>query len=234
MTILDQDGQPTGPAIRVALGIPSGDMVHMGFAFDLAQMVGATIAARQDIDIRLVSVQGTLIPKSRQDLVRMSLKGGCTHILFLDSDMRFPRNTLLRLLSHGQPIVAANYVTRRHDCQPITFRNDTDPTDRVYTEPSDTGLEPVASTGMGVMLVDLDVFRALEEPWFSLAWVEASQSYQGEDVWFCLKARELGLQILIDHDLTHEVKHIGSYEYTMADALVARDLAADAGAKASE
>lgn len=230
MAIFDQDGNVVvnaAPDLRVCVAIPSGDQVAAGFAFDLAQLCGATVGARRDIDIRLAHVQGTIIHRSRRDLVRMGLNGGCTHILFLDSDMRFPRNTLVRLLSHGRPIVAANYSQRRQPCLPVSFDGSGDAKVRVYTELDSTGLEEVDSTGFGVMLIDLDVFRQLPEPWFSFEWREDGAMI-GEDVYFSRKVREhLGIPTLIDHDLSHQVKHIGVHEYGMADALVARDLAAE-------
>lgn len=228
MAILDQDGKPVTPEkpkIRVCVAIPSGDQVAAGFMYDLATLTGATMAARRDIDLRLSHVQGTIIHTARRDLVRMALKGDCTHILFLDSDMRFPRGTLLRLLSHGVPIVGANYPTRRHPSRPVSFVSDKSDKDRVYTELESTGLQEVDSTGFGVMLIDMDVFRNLPEPWFSFEW-RTPQHMVGEDVYFSRKVRaELGLPTLIDHDLSKQVKHIGIHEYTMTDALVARDMA---------
>jgi hypothetical protein len=35
----------------------------------------------------------------------------------------------------------------------------------------------------------------------------------GEDVFFCKKARELGHKIYIDHDVSHEIGHIGTFEF---------------------
>jgi hypothetical protein len=236
--IVDQDGTQYGttdeaPKMRVAVAVPSGDLVPMGFAFDLAQMVGATIAARPDIDIRLTNVQGTTIHASRKSLVEMAIKNDCTHILFIDSDMRFPRHSLSRLLHHNLPIVAANYVTRRSPTLPVSFKDDSHTiSSRVYTEPGETGLEEIAATGLGMCLIDLDVFRAMEQPWFSFAWNE-NHDVIGEDVWFFRKARELGLPVMLDHGLSQSIKHVGIHLYEMSDALVQRELRAEAGEKAS-
>ena len=212
--------------IKVAVAIPSGDQVAIGFAFDLAQMIGSTVATRNDIDVRLTNIQSSVLHKSRRDLVRLALKHDCTHLLFLDSDMRFPRHTLLRLLSHGEPIVGVNYVTRRPPTLPVTFRNDDNPNDRVYTEVESTGLEEVASTGLGVCLFDLDLFRHLSEPWFDFVWEGDDLHLVGEDVYLFRKLRqELGAKVLIDHDLSKEVLHVGSHDYGLHDALAARELA---------
>jgi hypothetical protein len=35
----------------------------------------------------------------------------------------------------------------------------------------------------------------------------------GEDVFFCKKAQELGYKVSIDHDVSHEIGHIGTFEF---------------------
>jgi hypothetical protein len=215
------------PAIRVAIAIPAGDSVKTGFAFDLANLVGSTTATRTDIMLRLFTVSSSVLISSREKLVLTALREDCTHILFLDSDMRFPRNALLQLLARNEYIVGANYATRAYPVQPVTFRDDEDPTQRVHTEPDSTGLEEVASTGFGCILIDLDVFRAMSRPWFTFEWDVKSRHVVGEDVGFARKAREeLGAKVFIDHDLSQHVKHIGSWEFSLEHARELRDSAA--------
>lgn len=236
MSLVTQDGKPVyeKPPIRVLVGVPCHDLVAAPFAFDLASMCSATVVARKDIDLRLSTWQGTVIHAARRNLVKRALETDCTHILFLDSDMRFPRNTLVRLLSHGVPIVGANYSTRGTPSIPVSFRSSENSKDRVYTEPDSTGLEAVDGTGFGVMLIDMEVFRALPQPWFSFEWKTPSHMV-GEDLYFSRKARaELGLDTLIDHDLSKEVKHVGTHEYGIEDALASRELAAQADATPEE
>jgi len=157
----------------------------------------------------------------------MALKHDYNFILFLDSDMRFPRNTLLRLLARNEVIVGANYSTRANPVKPVTFRDDEDPDGRVYTEADSVGLEEVASVGFGCVLIDLDVFRALSRPWFNFEWDPKARNFTGEDVFFCRRARkELGQKVFIDHDLSHEIKHVGEWEYTLEHARELRDSAA--------
>jgi hypothetical protein len=202
--------------------------VATGFAFDLARLVGATTVHRPDVELRLYTVRGTILPKSRHELVLAALQAGMTHLLFLDSDMRFPKTALVRLLSHREPVVAVNYATRRQPVQPVSFSNDADASERVYTEPGATHLEAVASTGFGCMLIDLDVFRQLPAPWFQMGWVSGG-GYLGEDVYFCRKVREAGLRILIDHGLSQEIGHVGEWEYRHDHALATREQLVGAG-----
>jgi hypothetical protein len=79
-----------------------------------------------------------------------------------------------------------------------------------------TGLERVTSIGCGVMLVKRHVFEKIERPWF---WFENLKNHKllGEDVYFCVKAHDFGFETWVDHDLSNEIGHVGSYTYGWHD-----------------
>jgi len=108
----------------VSVCVPCRDVVDSGFAFDLARCVAAHTAATRD-RVLLFQNQGTLIVNQRQELAQASLDAGATHILFIDADMRFPKDAIFRLLQRDEDIVAANYSTRKLPLQPVAFRDDT-------------------------------------------------------------------------------------------------------------
>lgn len=218
----------------VVIAVPCGDDVKAGMAHDLAVMLGQTVFNRPDIQITLRMDKGTLLPSQRSTLVREALGTGATHILFLDSDMRFPPETMVGLLARKVPIVAANYVTRRFPIQPVAFKSLDDDvvsleSNRVWTEKDSTGLQSVGAIGMGVMLIDLDVFRYLEEPWFNIDWIardpegKKASGFRGEDMHFCDLARKAGIEVLVDHDLSQYVRHVGAWDYAHDHALTQRD-----------
>jgi hypothetical protein len=35
----------------------------------------------------------------------------------------------------------------------------------------------------------------------------------GEDIYFCIKAKDAGIDTYVDHDLSMEIGHIGNYTY---------------------
>ena len=203
----------------VSVCVPCRDVVDSGFAFDLARCVAAHTAATRD-RVLLFQNQGTLIVNQRQELAQASLDVGATHILFIDADMRFPKDAIFRLLQRYEAIVAVNYSTRKLPLQPVAFRDDTT-TERVYTEQDDTGLESVAAIGMGLMLIKAEVFQKMPKPWFFVPYQNGI--YTGEDIFFCRTAREFGFEVLLDHDLSKEVRHIGAFEFSNAHACGARE-----------
>ena len=194
--------------MKVGICVPCRDMVSSGFAFDLANLVGFTSSA----DLALITISGTLIVNQRTGLAQSSMDMGCTHVLFIDSDMRFPKDGLERLLAHDKDIVAANYCTRKFPMNPVAFSNDQN-SDRVFTNPDSTGLEPVAAIGMGFMLIKCEVFEKIAEPYFMIGYSQANKVYTGEDIYFCRKARSAGYEVLLDHDLSKEIGHTGEMDF---------------------
>jgi len=208
--------------------IPTRDFVNSGFSYDLARLVGFTVG-NTNHKVVLYTSSGTLLSAQRQDLAKSAIEAGCTHTLWLDSDMRFPKDTIVRLLQHDTGIVCANYAKRRFPTEPIAVRKNTTDEDaktiqRVYTEDHSTGLVDVDYCGMGVMLVKAEVYKTMEYPWFAIPWVPNAQDYMGEDVWFCRRAAENGTKTYIDQDLSKEVHHIGSFEFKHEHTLTCRDV----------
>lgn len=215
---------------RIGICVPTRDLVAADFTHCLVKMVGhfcTHFVGKEQAEIVELFDMGTLLPEMRNSLARHAIDMGCTHILWIDSDMTFPEDMIERLYAHGKPIVAAGYSQRKEPAKPVSSRNGV----WVYTEDDSTGLEKVDSIGMGAMLVETAVYENLAEPWHCLGWNEERQRVVGEDVYFCRKASAIGAETWMDHDLTKEIGHVGYRTYTYHDALNARPslLAAQSG-----
>jgi hypothetical protein len=212
----------------IGILVPTRDFVNSGFAFDLAKLVGYTVGTTHN-KVVIYTSSGTLLSAQRQDLARDAIDAGCTHTMWLDSDMRFPKDTIIRLLARDESIVCGNYAKRRFPTEPIAVKKRVDGDDvkfvnRVYTEDDSTGLVEVDYCGMGVMLVKTEVYKSMEYPWFAIPWVPAAEDYIGEDVWFCRRAAEKGHKTYIDQDLSKEIHHIGTFEYKHEHTIACRDM----------
>ena len=102
---------PSAPI--VAICIPSGDMVHADFAANLAALC-LDPGARTGV----INCKSSLVAVARNQCVAAALHINATHVLFLDSDMVFPLDTLKRLLKHEKDIVGALYSRRRPPFDP--------------------------------------------------------------------------------------------------------------------
>jgi hypothetical protein len=196
--------------VRVSICVPSRDTVHAAFAFDLAklvqhcQMIGTEVTPHFCI--------GTLIVNQRDQLAEMALEAGSTHILWLDSDMMFPPDTVQRLLAHGLPIVAGNYVTRQYPHKTVAYRELHDWCSYVIND-GKQDLIKVAAVGMGCMLVHTDVIKQMVRPRFQTMWIPDTQDHMGEDFYFCQQANRLDHDIWIDDALSRELQHLGTVSF---------------------
>lgn len=206
----------------VAILVPARDTVMTSFAYDMARAMSFHTATTDDRVILFTS-HGTLIASQRMELARQALEEKADYLLWLDSDMRFPKETIGHLILRDKPIVAANYATRRMPVKPVAMRDEGGKINRVYTSPESEGLEQVDYVGMGVMMTKREVFEKVEAPWFAIPYSTIGNHYIGEDVYFCKKAKEAGFEVLVDHDLSHHVKHIGTFEYSHEGALAVKE-----------
>ena len=211
---------------KVGICIPSRGEMEIGTAFDLAVMCGYDSKFRLG-DQALYTVAGTLIFDQRQKLAEAAINEGCDYILWIDADMRFPKDTLERLISLDKDIVGVNATTRTIPVK-ATAKNlvvDMEKKENQWLAVSSKGrqgIERVTAIGCGVMLVKREVFLKTPKPWF---WFEQipGDKLLGEDVYFCIKAHDAGFETWVDHDLSNLIGHVGSYTYGWKDIILEQD-----------
>jgi hypothetical protein len=216
--------------MKIMIAVPTHDSVPALFTYDLAQMMAFTAAnfvgPDQPIEsLGLTFATGTYVHSARNQLSQMAVESGADYVLWLDSDMRFPKETLARLLMHKQDIVGINYSTRGVPPSFVAIKS-IKPRARLETRPDSTGLETVDAIGFGGVLVRTAILAQLLESsktpifWFS---INEDGGMVGEDVYFCILAREAGYEIHVDHDLSQECAHIGQFEYRAVHPLAMQD-----------
>ncbi len=205
---------------KVAICIPSRGEMEIGTAFDLAVMC-AYDARNRSGHQAVYTVAGTLIFDQREKLAAEALKEGADYILWIDADMRFPKNTIEILLAHDKPIVGVNATTRTSPVRPTAKNLEIDFEKKEnhwipIVSKDKTHLECVTAIGCGVMMVKREVFENTPRPWF---WFEKipGDKLLGEDVYFCIKAKDAGFDTYLDHHLSNAIGHVGSYTYSWND-----------------
>ena len=224
--LLDSTGQEINKRVMVA--VPAQDTVATGFMYDLVRLSVLMSAPNSGAGLHVVATRGTVLPRQRETLARVALERDATHILWLDSDMRFPEDALLRLLAHNAPIVGTTYTSRRPPFVPTAA---VPGGTLLYVDDGSTGLVEAERIGFGCVLTSTEVFKRLEEPWFHIGYSRVAKDYMGEDVYFCCMAREAGYKVLVDLDLSKEVKHLGEAPYAYQHSLGFKEQAKAKGFK---
>ena len=212
--------------IRVLVCTPVyGDTVKRGYAHSLAQAVGYFAQCKADVDkyVDVTMVYSSSLIENRHMLVSRAFQFEATHMLFWDADIKVPADAIMRLLVHNLPIVAINYAKKNAEAQPTAYIDTEDYVGPCYSQEQHKGLQAVTSCGFGLMLIEIEVLQKLQTPLFQFTQVgQDGIKTEGEDQFFCAKARAAGYDIVIDHDLSKECAHLGDFEYTCAMSDIAQ------------
>jgi len=209
--------------LHLFIAIPSMSQVHADFMMHLVHLNQTLFnhPIQEEMGLTIINRRGSLLVDSREGLVHQALDVGATHILFLDSDMAFPQDLFHRLYAHNLPAVACNYVQRIIPaCSNTRDVNGAE----MFTYEDSTGLEEAKSAGFGACLFKTEIFKEMSKPWFDTVWIQPGDekvywpdklNLLGEDVFLFRKLKhETGVSLMIDHDLSKEISHIGDFEYT--------------------
>jgi len=144
---------------------------------------------------------------SLNQLLQRAIENRVDKILFLDADMDFPARTIPQLLSHDMPIVSGLYHIKEYPYAPVAGWNGK----RIRVNgngvawktdycplPKDELVE-VHWTGVGCLMVDMDVFNHIPYPPFRDKWDrKRGHRRKGHDIIFGDDVRKAGYKIYVD------------------------------------
>ena len=143
---------------KVFIGIPTAEFGRQAVFYDYVNNLDkpeGTIGA---------SFHTNSGARNRNLIIKEALEQKCSHILFIDDDMAFPPNALMKLLAHDKDYVSGLFLKRVYPHLPIIFTQEDGKDVRRHLIDGESGLIEVAATGFGFTLVKTIVFSYLEEP----------------------------------------------------------------------
>jgi hypothetical protein len=222
--------------LKIALAIPCHGDTKAKFTQCLAEMLVHTMGAtfmvgdeRVQPEIQTFMVSCSLLTESRNRLVAEAINWEADYMLWMDADHVFPRDALVRLLSHNLPVVGCNYARRFSPTAPTASKeNDKGKVELVWSP--EEGVEEVSHMGLGLCLMDMRAFGKMDEhfggnfwPLFRIDPTEDGIRFVGEDVYFFKKVREAGIPVYCDHELSWGVGHIHERILTQAHCVADKE-----------
>jgi len=187
---------------HVALCIPSTGTWNAKTGHDIVMLVARSLP---HIPLMLINHQNSSIGDGRNHMVLLALKQNASHVMFIDADMVFPEDGLLRLIAHDKDIVGATYNRR---VRPYSTLGEWEPG-------PPKGLLRASKVPTGFLLIKTSVFGKMQLPWFFEGHGSEYRSegnptgHVSDDYVFCTRAVNDGFQPYIDFDLSFEIGHIG-------------------------
>lgn len=168
-------------------------------------------SSKEGIGLATTEKHGALIAQSRNDIAKLAVENKCSHLLFIDSDMTFDDDALIRLLRFDRDIISGMAVARCEPFNPVAKIKDKDGNWKVAE-----GLEEgrfrsdLDGVGCAFLLIKTKVFEDLKAPYFAFPplcqtmQLQAAQKAIGD----CRGARTTDVEsVLADYD--EEMSRIG-------------------------
>lgn len=190
--------------MKILIAVPCMDQVPFTFAQSLSTLekIG---------ECKLAMKSGSLIYTSRNSLAMMAIQMDADFVFWLDSDMVFKSDTLVRMMDtlkkNDLDILTGLYFRRVPPYSPVLF--DKLEQNGEITEFSEFNKIPdelfeVGGCGFGCVLMKTDVFFDVQSKYGNMF---APMGNNGEDVAFCIRARECGYKIYCDPSIV--CGHVG-------------------------
>lgn len=205
--------------VRLLIGLPIYAQVPTFFMQCLLNYI-----KHEPVKTEIHIAQGDGVARSRNALSAEFLRGDYTHLLFIDSDLVFSPDHIVRMLSHRVDLVGGFYPKKQDGKLEWVINTLPQP----MPEPTVDGLQPVKYVGTGFMLIARAVFEQMIARYPEIEFVEdygrrtkahdfwsmgvyrekdGSGRYLSEDWYFCQRWLDMGKTVYADTGVV--LKHIG-------------------------
>lgn len=188
--------------MKIIIAVPCMDSLDVDF-------VRSLYALERRGETSLALNPGSLVYASRDTLAEVAVLEKSDYVLWLDSDMVFPADTLIDLLATGKDFVTGLCFRRRAPFNPSIYKRirmglpDESVVEAYDDYPSDSLFE-IDACGFACVLVKTEMLKAVLQ--------ENRTAFQplpgyGEDISFCIRAKKLGYKLFCDSRV--KIGHVG-------------------------
>lgn len=196
--------------MKTLIAIPCMDMVHTTF-------FRAMLAMHHVDETRYTISSSSLVYDARNTMAKQAVTEGFDRILWLDSDMDFKPDLMSKLsadLDDGLDLVAGLYFKRKAPVEPVVYekvgyfhdeeKKEVTPLALSYRDYPKDQLFQVEGCGFGGVMMTTDLVRRVADK-YGLPFAPILGF--GEDLSFCIRARELGATLWCDSRI--KLGHVG-------------------------
>lgn len=201
-------GEGLGKLPKVLIGVPSRGVLPHAF---VENMNAALIGNGKLYEGEFAHAKFHIPDDARNTFVQTAIDNNCDYLFFMDTDMTFPPGTLALMIRHMAtikedipPILGGVYCNRGSDFRWHVYEwVEAKEAWKSMVFPLNDGLKKVDAIGTGCMLIDMNVFKILEWPWFEYEYrmFNGERDRLSEDMVFCKKCQKAGIPIYADTEI---------------------------------
>ena len=212
---------------KLFIGLPAYDH-KVSIKMAISMVAFGQMALRHGIEVQIGSICGcSVVSRARNLLADDFLRSECTDLLFIDSDINFSADDVLRLMAwvgRKEVGIAAGVPSVRRADKTYIATLDADEQGNLTMDAM--GCVRAKRVATAFMLIRRDVFTTLRDahPEWRYAdqragrdlhaffdFKQTVEGYMGEDFLFCDRAREAGFEVWVDP--TIKLGHMGVQEF---------------------
>lgn len=191
---------------NILIGIPTAKYIECDTFKSIFNLV-----VPPQVKLHFQNFYGYNIAQIRNLMADYTIRNNFDYMLWVDSDIVLPSDTLLKLLSPQKDIVSGVYIQRKPEKKipEIYLWNSTGGMSNATVEDMQAPrLLEVAGCGFGCVLTSRKVLQDIGYPQFHYHDALDHKDTVSEDVDFCIKAKNKGYKIYVDTSI--KCNHIGS------------------------
>lgn len=197
------------PAEHIFIAIPSYTaQLQFDTAYSLAECLPQLMAAGKTVSLKILE-GNCYVDLARCELVHDFLASDATDLLFLDSDVGFSFETILKICNSTRPLVGAVYPKKTDDIEfPVDFlpgRHPLEDDGTIEVSMFPTGMMRINRAVFDILKPTVKQFKSRGKDMHAYFKCDIRESYYGEDIEFCRIWREAGgkLYVFPNETLSH-------------------------------
>ena len=188
---------------KVLIAVPALDTMPTQTAYSM-------LSLKRDCPSRFSFIVRASCHDARNLLAREAVESGADRVLWIDSDMVFNDDLMIRLgedLDAGWDMVCGLYFKRELPVTPVIYRHINSLTGKAeqYLDYPKNQLFPIAGCGFGAVMMTTELLKQVGDYAFT------PYAHLSEDLSFSVRAQDAGAKIACDSRI--KVGHVGQITY---------------------
>lgn len=210
--------------VKIAIGVPTPQFISPDFMRNVIGIIAKTSEMKDLEDLEYLDKSGVRTDRNRNYILQHALDLNMDYILWLDSDMLYPHDIILKYLQSDFDVMGCLYFKRSSPYDPVGYVKGDDPLKPFHALdprllPKDAVLE-VDGLGFGGMMVNMKVYKAMGDD----KWMKYGDNFhlpykcEGQlthDLEFCRTVQKHGFKIFMHTGI--RPGHIADYVVTEED-----------------
>jgi len=194
------------PKILIAV-INNRKDIPMYFCQSLFELMEYTRVNKIKVDIRTFSF--VEVQQMRNKACVFAIENNYDYIFMLDTDMKYPRDSIVKLLSHNKEFVVGSSTQRNHPFYPTQYKklnvkNFKNKNNRVFISKENKRLIKIGFSGVVGALIKTTIFKKVKLPYFKVDYKKNGIDIIGSDIYFCNKLMNKKINIYLDPTINYK------------------------------